>query len=261
MSSANDYAMVQVDHVTKHFGVRHGAFTAVDDVSLDFESGATIGIVGESGSGKSTLARMMAGLVEPTFGTVTLNGRDLADMKTFRNERRLLRQTLQLVGQDSTSSFDPRLTVRQSLRVPLTRLRDMDRDQADAVIDDTLEMLDLRAEHADRAPSELSGGQRQRASLARALVVRPRLLICDEVVSALDVSVQGEVLNFLKQYCTHARAGLLFVSHGLPATAFVCREMVVMHRGRIVERGSTDRVIEDPEHSYTKRLLAAHGRD
>ena len=253
------YALLQMQEVTRRFRTVHGVFTAVDRVSMELDGGSAIGVVGESGSGKSTLGRMAVGLDRPTTGTVSLNGRSVAGLARSRADRRYLRQTVQLIGQDSTSSFDPRLTVRQSLRLPLRRLRGMSTEEADATVDETLTSLGLSATHADRSPGELSGGQRQRASLARALVVRPRLLVCDEVVSALDVSVQGEVLNLLKEYCTTHGAGLLFISHGLPATAFACRELVVMRAGRIVERGPTEQVLTEPGHGYTRQLIAAFG--
>ncbi|MEV8547999.1 ATP-binding cassette domain-containing protein [Streptomyces sp. NPDC051572] len=254
------YALLEVDGVSKHFGGRgHRRFTAVDDVSLTFDSTKMIGIVGESGSGKSTLARMTVGLERPSSGSVTLNGRELAGLlSATRLDRVYARRTLQFVGQDTTSSFDPRRTLRDAVRRPAMLLNGLDKEAADAQVDGVLERLGLSPAQADRHPSEVSGGQRQRFALARGMVVSPRLLVCDEVVSALDVSVQGSILNLLKKYCAEERAGLMFVSHGLPATAFIADELVVMLQGKIVEHGPTQRIIDAPEHPYTKRLLDAH---
>ncbi|UIX29190.1 ABC transporter ATP-binding protein [Streptomyces sp. GQFP] len=254
------YALLEVDGVSKHFGGRgHGRFTAVDDVSLTFDSTKMIGIVGESGSGKSTLARMMVGLEHPSSGSVTLNGREMTSLLgATRTDRVYARRTLQFVGQDTTSSFDPRRTLRDAVRRPATLLHGLDKDAADARVDSVLERLGLSPAQADRYPSEVSGGQRQRFALARGMVVSPRLLVCDEVVSALDVSVQGSILNLLKKYCAEEQAGLTFVSHGLPATAFIADELVVMYHGKIVEHGPTQRIIDAPEHPYTMRLLDAY---
>lgn len=257
------YSLLSVDGVSKHFGGRRsGRFTAVDDVSLEFDTTKMIGIVGESGSGKSTLARMMVGLESPSSGTVTLNGRVITDMLSLRADRIDTRRNVQFVGQDTTSSFDPRRTLRDAVRLPAMVLLGLDKKAADERVDEALALLGLLPAQADRSPAEVSGGQRQRFALARGLVVGPRLLVCDEVVSALDVSVQGAILNLLKRYCREEQAGLAFVSHGLPATAFIADELVVMLRGRIVEHGPTQRIIDSPEHPYTARLLAAYrGRE
>jgi ABC-type glutathione transport system ATPase component len=253
------FSLLEVDAVSKHFGGRgNNKITAVDDVSLTFDSTKIIGIVGESGSGKSTLARMMVGLERPSSGSVTLNGRELAGQLALRGDRVYARRTLQFVGQDTTSSFDPRRTLRDAVRRPAILLNGPDKDAADAQVERILERLGLSPAQADRYPAEVSGGQRQRFALARAMVVSPRLLVCDEVVSALDVSVQGSILNLLKKYCADEQAGLTFVSHGLPATAFIADELVVMLHGRIVERGPTRRILDAPEHPYTIRLLDAY---
>ncbi|MCW2602680.1 MAG: dppF [Pseudonocardiales bacterium] len=257
------YSLLSVEGVSKHFGGRRsGKFTAVDNVSLTFDTTKMIGIVGESGSGKSTLARMMVGLDAPSSGSVTLNGRIITELLSLRNDRIDTRRNIQFVGQDTTSSFDPRRTLRDAVRLPAMILLGLDKKAADARVDETLDLLGLLPAQADRYPVEVSGGQRQRFALARGLVVGPRLLVCDEVVSALDVSVQGAILNLLKKYCREEQAGLAFVSHGLPATAFIADELVVMLRGQIVEHGPTQRIIDNPEHPYTARLLAAYrGRD
>ncbi|OLT12398.1 peptide ABC transporter ATP-binding protein [Pseudonocardia sp. CNS-139] len=249
-------ATVQFSDVVRAFG--RGGHTAVDGVSLLVDETSRVGVVGESGSGKSTLVRMLVGLDHPSAGTVEFNGRSIAAM--LPDELRAFRLAVQLVAQDTTSSFDPRRTLRDAVRRPLEVLRGMDVAAADGAVDATLRGLGLDPQLANRLPHQVSGGQRQRFAIARALVVRPRLLVCDEAVSALDVSVQGAVLNLVKRYCREHGAGLVFVSHGLPATAFVADRLVVMHRGRVVEDGPREQVLFRPEHAYTRTLVDAHRR-
>jgi peptide/nickel transport system ATP-binding protein len=245
---------IDLEQVSRTFGRHH----ALREMSLTVESGRLVGIVGESGSGKSTLARLVAGLDRPTSGRVAFDGENLSRTLQSATGRRLFRSAVQLIGQDTTSSFDPRRTLRDALRQPAQRLLGLTRDEADARIDDLTASLGLRPGSVDRKPTELSGGQRQRVSIARALIVAPRLLLCDEVVSALDVSVQGSILNTLKRYCRETGAGLVFVSHGLAATAFLSSEIVVMRSGAVVEHGPVEQVMRRPEHPYTRALLDAH---
>ncbi|TQC43552.1 ATP-binding cassette domain-containing protein [Rhodococcus sp. WS4] len=252
------YAEIDVEHLGKSFHRSGSGKAAVNDISLKVTSGSAIGIVGESGSGKSTLVRMMCGLLEPTTGLVAYNGADLSRVLSTRAGRREFRSRVQYVAQDTTSSFDPRRTLRDAVRLPAVRLLGMDTKTADARVDATLESLELAPSMADRYPTEVSGGQRQRFSIARALVVRPRILLCDEVVSALDVSVQGAILNMLGEYCAAEDCGLVFVSHGLPATAFIARDIVVTKNGVIVEHGTTDDIVERPQDPYTAELLDAY---
>lgn len=229
---------------------------AVDHVDLTIRPGDALGIVGESGSGKSTLARMLVGLTRPTSGQITFNGVDLA-VALRKGSSREFRSSVQYIQQD-TMSFNPRRTLRASLRVPLARLLGISGSEADTRIDASLAMVGIDPLLADRYPGAVSGGQRQRFAIARAMVIEPGLLICDEVVSALDVSVQGGVLNQLKAYCRSTGAGIVFVSHGVPATCFIADELIVMSKGRIVERGATGALLRDARDDYTRRLLAAH---
>ena len=209
------YVQLVATDVTKVFGRRRSQrHTAVDGVSLTVESGQAVGIVGESGSGKSTFARILAGIELPTAGTVYFNDVPIASQLSGRDERLNLRRHVQMVAQDTSSSFDPLKTLRASVRTPVMRLLGFSRAQADAKTDRVMADLELAPPLADRYPQHVSGGQRQRFALARALIVRPGLLICDEVVSALDVSVQGSVLNMLRRYCAESGAGLVFVSQG-----------------------------------------------
>jgi len=262
MPESRHYVQLVATDVEKHFGLRRSdRHTAVDGVSLTVETGEAVGIVGESGSGKSTLARILAGVDFPSSGTVFYNDVPIRSQVKGRNDRLNLRRHVQMVAQDTSSSFDPLKTLRASVRTPAMRLLGLSRAQADAEVDRVTAELELPPGLADRYPQHVSGGQRQRFALARAMAVRPSLLICDEVVSALDVSVQGSVLNILRRYCAESGAGLIFVSHGLPATSFVSDRIVVMRHGKIVENAATSVVLNQPSHDYTEQLLSAyHGR-
>jgi peptide/nickel transport system ATP-binding protein len=249
--------ILEVKNLKKVFGtVRSSSVPALGGVSVVIDANTRMGIVGESGSGKSTLARIMVGLETPTTGRVAFRGQNVTEMRSA--DRREFRRAVQLIAQDTTSSFDPRRTLRDAVRRPAQKLLGADRKCADDLVDETLALVGLSPAIADRKPHEVSGGQRQRFSIARALIVKPGLIICDEVVSALDVSVQGTVLNFLKKYCATEGAGLVFVSHGLPATAFVSETIVVMKDGLIVEQGPTHQVLHESEHPYTQTLLRAY---
>jgi ABC-type glutathione transport system ATPase component len=249
--------VIEIEDVSRVFGP-HGRSRrpALDRITLTVDGSTRLGIVGESGSGKSTLTRLMVGLDQPTTGSIRFRGSDLrglgpADWRDFR-------RNVQLIAQDTTSSFDPRRTLRDAVRRPAQELLGCSRAAADELVDETLEIVGLPAAMADRKPHEVSGGQRQRFSIARALVVKPQLIVCDEVVSALDVSVQGTVLNFLKRYCAEVEAGLVFVSHGLPATAFISDQIMVMKDGQVVERGDTMQVLRLSNQPYTRSLVEAY---
>lgn len=250
--------LLRVADVSRHYGGRRDRFVALHRANLDLDEGVSIGIVGESGSGKSTLAKLIVGLDRPSTGTVRFRGRDVATLG--RGELLEYRRAVQFVGQDTFSSFDPRRTLGDAVRQPLVRLLGLDTRTAAERIHEMLDELSLPHSLLHRYPFEVSGGQRQRFALARALVVRPRLLVCDEVVSALDVSVQGAVLNLLKRHRRSSGTGLVFVSHGLPAVAFVCERLVVMYQGNMVEEGPTAEVLRAPSDPYTGQLVAAFRR-
>jgi ABC-type glutathione transport system ATPase component len=251
---------LRAESVTKVFGRRERAHTAVQPLDLTVDSRSAIGIVGESGSGKSTLSRMLVALEHPTDGRILLDGVDIFEMDHKPETGRQLRRTVQYVAQDTFSSFDPRRSLRDALATPLRVLRGITGAEADERIAEIARLLRLKPEMIDKYPHQVSGGQRQRFALARALVVRPRILLCDEVVSALDVSVQGAVLNTIKTYCSDHSVGLVFVSHGLPATAFIADELLVMRNGHVVEHRPTQDVLSAPEHEYTASLLDAYRR-
>ncbi len=253
--------MYEVSHVSRRYGHdgTPGSVLAVDDVSLTVQQGQRVGIVGESGSGKSTLIRMMAALDQPTRGEIRLKG----ELVSGRPERQLggLRAAVQLVFQDPRSSLDPRMRVAdivtEPLRSALLRHRpDVPRDH-DARLREVLAAVDLPYDAARRYPHEFSGGQRQRIAIARALAPRPEVLIADEPVSALDVSVRAQVLNLLNDLVAAYGLTLIMVSHDLQVIRHVCDQVVVMRRGRIEEAGPTEQVYGAPQAAYTRELLAA----
>ena len=225
---------------------------ALQGVSFDVAHGEHFGLVGESGCGKSTLLRILSGLDRPTSGTVMVEGRDISTLP----ERRLgfLRERLQLVFQDPMGSLDPRMRVGDIVAEPLVAQgRRRSREDIAAL----LEAVGLRADAVDRYPHQFSGGQRQRISIARALAPEPRIIVADEPVSALDVSVRAQVLNLLADIVDERALTLVFVSHDLSVVRHVCSRVAVMHEGRIVEMGPTEEVYENPQHPYTRRLIAA----
>ncbi|MFT4044571.1 MAG: dipeptide/oligopeptide/nickel ABC transporter ATP-binding protein [Gordonia sp. (in: high G+C Gram-positive bacteria)] len=249
---------LQAVNVVKEFGPRSARHRALDGVSLSVTEGQRIGIVGESGSGKSTISRIMVGLNTATSGSVEYAGLPISAVLRSRTRRLEFRRDVQYIAQDTSSSFDPRRTLLDAVVAPLRNLRGLDKREAERTALDTIVRLELDPSLAYRYPSQVSGGQRQRFALALGLVVRPRILLCDEVVSALDVSVQGAILNLIKSYCLESGAGLVFVSHGLPATAFIADELIVMNKGKIVEAGKSGEVLAAPADPYTAKLVRAH---
>ncbi|TQS46834.1 ABC transporter ATP-binding protein [Cryptosporangium phraense] len=227
-----------------HVTVRYGRTTAVDDVSLTVPEGAVIGLVGESGSGKSTLARAAVGLAPLTAGRITLGG---APVPTRGRPR-----PLQMVFQDPYSSLDPRMSIGATLAEAMPSGVDR-RAEARRL----LELVHLDPGTVTTVPSRLSGGQRQRVALARALAAKPRVIIADEITSALDVSVQGAVLNLVRELQRELGLSMLFISHNLAVVRYVASHVAVMRSGRLVEHGPTAQVLAEPEHDYTRELLAA----
>ncbi|GAA0928303.1 ABC transporter ATP-binding protein [Kribbella koreensis] len=239
--------MLRFENVTVRYGNGRRALTAVDDVSLIVPDREIVGLVGESGSGKSTLARAAVGLAPLTAGRITLDGRPL-------DVRAAARRPLQLVFQDPYSSLNPRMTIGQSIAETMPR---RPRAERQTEVSRLLELVDLDPARATQFPSQLSGGQRQRVALARALAGRPDVVIADEITSALDVSVQGTVLNRIRDLQLQLGLSMLFISHNLAVVRYVATTVAVMYRGRIVEHGPTDDVLTNPRHAYTQQLLAA----
>ncbi len=227
--------------------------TAVREVSFTLDTGQTLGIVGESGSGKSTLARLVMGFEAPDAGRVVFDGQDLAQLSPAAMRR--ARRGFQMVFQDPFGSLDQRRRVGWSIAEPL-RAQGLGGDHGRAVAQ-ALEQVGLRAEHAGRFPHEFSGGQRQRIAIARAVITRPRLLVADEAVSALDVSVQAQILNLLMDLQDDLGLAILFISHDLAVVSSICDHVLVMREGQVLERGPVGDVLTRPTQDYTRTLLAA----
>ena len=271
-------ALVEVRNLTKVFtstasllqtGSNHEV-CAVDDVSLDIEAGETLGLVGESGSGKSTLGRLILRLIEPTAGEVRFEGRDL--LAASSRELRQLRRHMQIIFQDPFSSLDPRMRVEDLIAEPLI-IHNKNHEAAPAVpgvgrsgnqdpqiksqVSDLLRAVGLDSSAVCRYPHEFSGGQRQRIVIARALALRPKFIVCDEPVSALDVSVGAQIVNLLAQLQRDFGLTYLFISHSMPVVRYLSTRIAVMYRGKIVEINSSDEITGNPQHPYTRSLLEA----
>jgi oligopeptide/dipeptide ABC transporter ATP-binding protein len=251
--------VLETRELVKHFTGRRrllakppAPLRAVQGVSLSVERGQALGIVGESGCGKSTLAKMIMGLHEPTSGTVHLEGRDVTQIP-----RREFAQRVQFVFQDPYSSLNPRKTVRQTLDAPLRHLAGLDARQRKTRTAELLDLVGLRTEFAHRYPHEFSGGQRQRVGIARALATNADVLLLDEPVSALDVSVQAQVLNLLRRLQQDLQLTYLFIAHDLAVVENLCDEVAVMYLGQVIEQAPARVLFEQPRHPYTHTLLSA----
>lgn len=246
-----------------HFPLRGGWFgrgkevvKAVDDVSFEIAEGQTLGLVGESGSGKSTVSRALLKLVRPTAGQAFYQEREILGLS--EREFRPLRKDLQMIFQDPIGSLNPRMKVGAIVEEPLgIHFAKMNREERMEVVERLLKKVGLPGDAAGRYPHEFSGGQRQRIGIARALAVEPKLLICDEPVSALDVSVQAQILNLLKDLQEEFKLTYLFIAHDLAVVRHMSDQIAVMHLGKMVEIGAADEVCENPQHDYTKKLLSA----
>jgi peptide/nickel transport system ATP-binding protein len=254
--------LVQAEHVSRHYRLpRETVFgappvvRALHDVSFELQAGRNLGVVGESGSGKSTLARLVMALEKPDAGRVRFAGRDLSMLDA--TALRAARASFQMVFQDPYGSLDPRRTVGQTVAEPLAVLHGAARAEQRERAGEVLAAVGLRPSDLDKYPHEFSGGQRQRIAIARALITRPRLIVADEPVSALDVSVQAQVLNLMQDLQERYGVTYLFISHDLAVVDLVCDEVLVLQHGVVVERGATREVFEHPQHDYTRTLLAA----
>jgi peptide/nickel transport system ATP-binding protein len=228
---------------------------ALADVGFELHAGRSLGIVGESGSGKSTLARLVMALESPSSGQVVLDGEDLHALPPAALRR--ARAKIQMVFQDPYGSLDPRRSIERTVAEPLAMLHGASRDEQRARAIEALEAVGLSAADLGKVPHEFSGGQRQRIAIARALITRPRLIVADEPVSALDVSVQAQVLNLMQDLQDQFGVTYLFISHDLAVVDLVCDEVLVLQHGRVVERGDPDTLFRRPQHPYTQRLIAA----
>lgn len=253
--------LLEVKNLSKTFTRRGGLFgkkienVAVDNVSFSLGAGETLGIVGESGSGKSTLALLIMRLYQSSGGQIFFDGQNITDL----NEKKLkpIRRRMQMIFQDPFAALDPYLKVGQIICEPLEIYQIGTPKERLREAANWLERVGLAAEDLNRYPAEFSGGQQQRISIARALVLRPQLLICDEAVSALDVSVQAQILNLLRDLQDEFRLSYVFISHNIAVTAFMSRRIGVMLGGKLIEIGATAQIINEPRHDYTRSLISA----
>jgi len=262
-TAAADQPILVVEDLVKHFPIKSGilidrqigAVQAVDGISFSVDRGETLGLVGESGCGKSTLARSILQLIPPTSGSVRFEGREIAGLG--RRQARELRSDMQMVFQDPYASLNPRKRIAQIVGDPMLLHGIVKRDEVKGVVQDLLETVGLNSEHYNRFPHEFSGGQRQRIGIARALALRPKLIIADEPVSALDVSIQAQIINLLEDLQEEYRLTYIFVAHDLSVVRHVADRIAVMYLGKIVEIGPAEAVYNTPIHPYTQALLSA----
>ncbi|WP_259283431.1 ABC transporter ATP-binding protein [[Clostridium] scindens] len=254
--------LFDIRHVSKYYSAKSGAFSldkrmvkAVDDISFQIHKGETIGIVGESGCGKTTLGKLILHLFEPTAGEIIFRGQDI--LKLERRELRQFRKHAQIVYQDPYTSLNPRMPIGEIIGEPLKIQKLGNKDEIKEKVLNILDVVGLVRDFYDKYPFECSGGQRQRVGIARALILRPELIVCDEAVSALDVSTQSQIINLLEDIQKEFGLTYLFISHGLSVVRHICSRVIVMYLGQVVEMAECEELYENPLHPYTKALFSA----
>ena len=248
--------ILEVKNLKKYFKTPKGMLHAVDDVSFSLERGTTLGVVGESGCGKSTLGRSILRLIEPTSGEVRFEGQDVAALNT--KEMRAMRKDMQIIFQDPYSSLDPRKTVYQAISEPIIKHKLIkDKDALEARVLELMETVGLAERLINTYPHELDGGRRQRIGIARALALNPKFIVCDEPVSALDVSIQAQIINLLKELQQKMGLTYIFITHDLSVVNHFSDEIAVMYLGQMVEKAPAEELFANPIHPYTKALLSA----
>ncbi len=256
MANENKDILLDVQHLKKYFETPAGMLHAVDDVSFQIEKGKTLGIVGESGCGKSTIGRTILRLIEPTEGKIIFDGKDITNIS--KKELRLLRRRMQIIFQDPFSSLDPRMTVSQTIAEPL-KIHGMvkSKRELEEKVLELMERVGLAERLYDTYPHELDGGRRQRIGIARALAMDPEFIVCDEPVSALDVSIQAQILNLMEDIQEKDGLTYIFITHDLSVVNHFADDIAVMYMGRMVEKAPAEELFENPLHPYTKALLSA----
>ncbi len=254
--------LLEVKHLKKHFPIKGGVFSkiigyvyAVDDINFTLEKGETLGLVGESGCGKSTTGRTILRLIEPTEGMISFEGQDITHLD--KGAMRALRREMQIIFQDPYASLNPRMTVGSIIGEPLEIHKIAKGSEKEERVASLLQKVGLRAEDMRKYPHEFSGGQRQRIGIARALALNPKLIVCDEPVSALDVSIQAQVINLLEDLQAEFGLSYLFIAHNLNVVEHISNRVAVMYLGQIVELASDEELYKNPQHPYTEALLSA----
>jgi peptide/nickel transport system ATP-binding protein len=248
-------ALVEIKGLKKYFETPRGLLHAVDDVTMSFEQGVTMGVVGESGCGKSTLGRTIIHLLESTGGSIYFQGKDVTHLKP--NELKQLRKKMQIIFQDPFSSLNPRFTVEDTLKEVLMRSGEADRSNIDTKVTQLMDMVGIARRLRMAYPHEMDGGRRQRVCIGRALAMDPDFIVCDEPVSALDVSIQAQVLNLLQDLQTERKLTYMFVTHDLSVVRHISHSISVMYLGQLVETCESEELFEHPMHPYTRALLSA----
>ncbi len=248
-------SILEVKNLKKYFKTSRGMLHAVDDVSFTVEKGRTLGLVGESGCGKSTLGRLLVHLTQSTGGQILFEGEDITRLRKAKLKE--FRKNAQLIFQDPYSSLDPRKTVRQTISEPLVIEKELSRQEIRAKVSGLMELVGLAERFAEAYPHELDGGRRQRIGIARALALEPKFIVCDEPVSALDVSIQAQIINLLQDIQEKMGLAYIFITHDLSVVEHISNDIAVMYLGQLVERAYSEELFENPLHPYTKILISA----